>query len=754
MTAVLRGACRSTWEGDRVDPLETTGDPRSDLALGRLTLGLAVVVGVMAVTAIIGWQTRTAGLVQWRAGWAPMQQNTAVGLIACSIALAALHLRRRSVASLFATVAVGLGATALFQYIASVDFGIDDVLVDPFVLDAVSSPGRMSPTTAICLAAFGSGVIADHVLERRDEPRATPAVLETAGAFVGVLAVFSLIRYLLGTNAVLEWGAFSRMAVNTALGFLLLAIGLILVGIRRDHAALTAAVPGAVGGIALGLTVTGWRAIVGAPSGGDPSSDRTASALLIVASLFAMALATLIAVTQDALRSHRAAREALAALEVETAERRAAEEVAAEHAVARHRAEIERVEAEAARQRLRMEVERDRLRSELLQTRRLESLGHLAGGIAHDFNNLLGVMHNASELLDRRITDQLDLRDDEAEELLGDVAAIRNTVAQGSRLINQLLAFAQRDVAAAEVISVGDVIESTHALLEPTVGRHVLFVTAISDDLHPVLINTSQLEQVIVNLAINAADAMPTGGKLRLEADNIDVDAATAASTVELHPGPHVRMAVVDTGAGIHDDDLWHVFEPFFSTKQRGTGLGLSTVHGIVTSAGGRVEIESTVGVGTTVTVLLPAADRPVVVAPTIVVDTPDLAGMVVLIVDDNELLRETTRRMLEHAGCTVLVAGSGPEAIALASEHVDEIHVLMSDIAMPEMIGPDVARHIRAERGEIGVVLMSGYADELVHRTAVDRGTVEILEKPFTDAEMRDAVARSRQPRPDDGPR
>jgi len=282
-------------------------------------------------------------------------------------------------------------------------------------------------------------------------------------------------------------------------------------------------------------------------------------------------------------------------------------------AIAAIRDVSERVVAARERERLKGEAERERLQNQLHQAQRLESLGQLAGGIAHDFNNLLAVIINYASF----VADDLhaaagidgDTRWATARE---DVEQIRQAGERAAHLTHQLLAFARREVVQPRVVDVNGVVGDVEQLLRRTLGEHVELDSMLAADLHPVLIDPGQLEQILVNLAVNARDAMPDGGRLQIDTANVAVDAEYAASRPELTPGPHVRLRVSDSGVGMEPEAVRRAFDPFFTTKPagQGTGLGLATVYGIIQQAEGRAQIYSEPGVGTTFTILLPATDE------------------------------------------------------------------------------------------------------------------------------------------------
>jgi signal transduction histidine kinase/CheY-like chemotaxis protein len=381
-------------------------------------------------------------------------------------------------------------------------------------------------------------------------------------------------------------------------------------------------------------------------------------------------------------------------------------------------------------------VEKERLQMQLERTHRLESLGRLAGGIAHDFNNLLAVMLGFSTFIQRRAAAG---SDDER-----DVNEIRKAGEQAKRLTRQLLAFARRETVDPQVLDLTGVVLEMEELLRRTLGEHVRLQTALAADLWPIVSDYGQIEQVLVNLAVNARDAMPEGGALTLDTENVNADAAYVATHQALEPGRYVRLRVSDTGVGMPREVAERAFEPFFTTKPEGegTGLGLATIHGIVTGAGGHVHVYSEPGLGTTLTILLPATDAPLPAAAEAGAPPRRGAGETILVVDDEPAMREVARRLLEGAGYRLLTASGGEEALRCAAEYEGEIHLLLTDVVMPGMLGKEVAARVAEVRPGIRVLYMSGYAPAVIQPMGDLAGGEAILDKPFTEAALLDRVA------------
>jgi signal transduction histidine kinase/CheY-like chemotaxis protein len=380
-------------------------------------------------------------------------------------------------------------------------------------------------------------------------------------------------------------------------------------------------------------------------------------------------------------------------------------------------------------------TEKERLQLQLQQSQRLESLGQLAGGIAHDFNNLLAVILGYASFIARRAPEG---SDDER-----DVREISTAGERATRLTQSLLAFARRETVRPKVLDLTGVVLEMEQLLRRTLGRHVTLETALAADLWPIMADYGQLEQVLVNLAVNARDAMPDGGTLTLDTENVVADAAYAGVRTGLAPGRYVRLRVSDTGVGMPPEVAAQAFDPFFTTKPKGegTGLGLATIYGIVTEAGGHVQIYSEPGLGTTLTVLLPATDAPAPVAVERDREPRRGSGETILVVEDEPAMLEVARRLLENGGYRVLTAGGGQEALGVVAAHDGRIDLLLTDVVMPGMLGKEVAARVSELRPGIAVLYMSGYAQSVIGPMGDLANGHSIIDKPFTEAALLERV-------------
>jgi signal transduction histidine kinase len=401
----------------------------------------------------------------------------------------------------------------------------------------------------------------------------------------------------------------------------------------------------------------------------------------------------------------------------------------------------DRIDTETFREGLRIKVDRERLESQLHQSQRYESLGQLAGGVAHDFNNLLGAVVNYAEFVkeDVQRASEGDFDSDWAQ-VLHDIEQIERNADRAATLTHQLLAFARRVVVHPQVVNLNEIVKGIDQLLQESVGRDVDVLTSLAPDLWQVEIDKGQFEQVLVNLAVNAADAMPGGGRLSVDTENIVVDEDYAASSVDIQPGRHVRLRVSDTGEGMDNETLKRAFEPFFTTKPagEGPGLGLATVYGIVTQAGGSVQIYSEPGVGTTISALLPTFEDAVArsSAPRVATRRGTERGRV-LVVEDSESVREVTNRILVRNGYEVIEASNGPEALEILAGFEGKIDLLLTDVIMPQMMGEEVAQRIRARRPGVRVLYMSGYTQGPLSAQGVLAPGASLIEKPFSEPSL-----------------
>ena len=363
----------------------------------------------------------------------------------------------------------------------------------------------------------------------------------------------------------------------------------------------------------------------------------------------------------------------------------------------------------------------------LRQSQKMEAVGRLAGGVAHDFNNILTAIIGYSELLQGKF--------ELGDPRLNDLEEIRQAAERAASLTRQLLAFSRKQIFAPKVLNLNNLILNLDKMLRRLLSEDIKLVTIPGENLGEVMADPGQIEQVILNLAVNARDAMPRGGVITIETQNVFLDAAYAQKYVEVQPGDYVMLAVSDTGSGLDEASRARIFEPFFTTKKlgQGTGLGLSTVHGIIKQSGGHITVYSEVGQGATFKVYLPRLRQPVqaeAAAPASY--TLDRGTETILLVEDEDMVRQVARRILEMHGYTVLEAASGPDALLVSQKTPGSIHLMLTDVVMPGMSGGETAERLQAQRPELKVLFMSGHTENsIVHHGVLDPG-VAFIQKPF----------------------
>jgi two-component system, cell cycle sensor histidine kinase and response regulator CckA len=378
-------------------------------------------------------------------------------------------------------------------------------------------------------------------------------------------------------------------------------------------------------------------------------------------------------------------------------------------------------------ERQRAEEERGRLQAQLLQAQKMESVGRLAGGVAHDFNNMLMIILGFSELIKKRRSGDTSL--------LAEIAEIERAAIRARDITRQLLAFSRQQVVAPRPLNLSELLADTRRTLGRLIGEDVDLRFHLGAGLWLVRMDPSQVDQVLMNLAVNARDAMPSGGKLTIETSNVRIDEAYSRQHTGFRPGDYVLLTVSDSGVGMDRETVSHIFEPFFTTKAagKGTGLGLATVYGVVTQNGGVVNVYSEPGRGSTFKVYLPRLLDAVATAAS-VEEAPVAPGSgTLLLVEDDETVRRLTAAMLEALGFVVLATGGWREALAVAERRDTEIDLLLTDVVMPEMGGRELGDRLRALNPELRVLYMSGYtANVIVHHGVLEEG-VHFIQKPFT---------------------
>jgi two-component system cell cycle sensor histidine kinase/response regulator CckA len=371
--------------------------------------------------------------------------------------------------------------------------------------------------------------------------------------------------------------------------------------------------------------------------------------------------------------------------------------------------------------------ERKQLEIQLRQAHKMEAIGRLAGGVSHDFNNLLAVILGYSDLvLDALPPDHPAVKK---------VEMIRKAGASAADLTRQLLAFSRQQMLQPRVLNVRDIVERTQELLSRLIGEDIQFSTSLEPSLGCVRADPGQIEQVLVNLIVNARDAMPQGGRLTIEARNVVLDDSYVDAHEPVIPGPYVMLAVEDAGCGMDQKTQSRIFDPFFTTKAlgKGTGLGLATVYGIVKQSGGYIWVYSELGEGTVFKVYLPRVEQDAQeTEPSDPVQLITQNCETILLAEDSASLREMAREYLSSVGYTILEAASGEEALQKARDFDGTIHLLLTDVVMPGMSGPDLARQMVSLRPRIKLIFVSGYTGDAIARQGVLDPSVAFIQKPY----------------------
>jgi PAS domain S-box-containing protein len=382
------------------------------------------------------------------------------------------------------------------------------------------------------------------------------------------------------------------------------------------------------------------------------------------------------------------------------------------------------------------EAERERLEEQLRQAQKLESIGRLAGGVAHDFNNLLTVINGYSDFLLEQMQEQDPLRSSLVE--------VRKAGERAADLTRQLLAFSRKQVVEPRPVNLNTLILDSREMLGRVVREDIEIVTELEPNPSEVMADPGRLHQVLLNLVVNARDAMPGGGRLTLRTSRLHLDPAAASLFPGAIPGFYAVLEVSDTGAGMSEEIQQRVFDPFFTTKGpgEGTGLGLSTVYGIVRQAGGWIKVESSPGMGATFRIGLPLAAQPVLQCQSAKPSPTQLEGSeTVLVVEDQDEVRRLALSVLRKFGYQTLEARSGPDALSVAESYAGPIHLMLTDMVMPGMTGKRLAEHLRPVRPDMKVVYMSGYTADVITRHGILEPGIEFIEKPFSPGALAQKV-------------
>ena len=668
-----------------------------DSQFRTMARGGAIFLVLLGTTVLLGWFFDSSFLKTLLPGQVTMKANTAIGFICGGVALAFLlrsesSRKLRCLASLASVLTLVIGIFTLIEYLFHRDLKIDQLCF----IDRAEAicPGRISHVTALDFFVVGAALL---LLTRG---KRAIKIAQLLAAFVGLSALLAIIGYLYGVPFLYGSSHYASMGLHTGLGFFILSIS-ILVHSPHEGFMAVLATPRPAGWLARKLLlaaiifpcVLGFVAIHAFTVVGDM---RFMVAALVIAQI--VLFAGLIWISASRL------------------DRSEAEEEVAKEAL-------------AASERM------------LQQSQKMEAIGLLAGGVAHDFNNLLNVIVGYGELL---LTDpQL------SESQRRKIEKIRKAGDTASGLTRQLLAFGRKQVLQPKPLDLNQIISNPDGFMPRLIKEDISFSMSLYPGLMSIMADPVQVEQILLNLVINACDSMPNGGKLNIETENVVIEQAQAPK-FGVAPGPFVRLTITDTGTGMDDETRAHIFEPFYTTKAagKGTGLGLATVYGIIKQSGGYIEVDSKLGRGTSFQIYLPATrlvSSQEWAKPSIV---PSADGATILVVEDSEPLRDLIFETLETMGYTALLAQDGHQAIRICMQFTGPIDLLLTDVMMPKMKGPEVMKRVKQMRPDIGVLFMSGYTNDVTVRQGISNADVSFIQKPFSSTELthklREALARA----------
>ncbi|MEO5937131.1 MAG: response regulator [Terriglobales bacterium] len=664
------------------------GPPSDVKSLPRFGQWCAMALIALGLLVLTGWFFEVDRLKSVLPGFISMKANTALGFaLAGAALLLLLRERAKPYAVMLGSVVFLIGALNLVQYVFSVNLHIDQLLI---LDDSVGPyPGRLAPVTALDFTACGIGIM----LIARSRHIILAQVLAVFAAFSAFLAI---IGYAFGVPLLYGSVRYTSMALHTGLGCLLLAMGLLAArpheGIMR---VLTSQGPG------------GWIA------------RRLLPAMLVLPPLLGYVFMQLNGVLGDV-------RLTVAMIVVTLVVMFLGIIWSLSHFLNQSETQLHYAEAETQRIQKALNHSEELLR----QSQKMDAIGQLAAGIAHDFNNLLAVIIGYTDLILFRgeVTDTDRIKLERINEA-GETAAA---------LTRQLLAFSRQQLIQPVKLDLNEVISRFDGVLRRLLKEDVQVVVALHPELGLIQADKGQMEQIMLNLAVNASDAMPDGGKLIIETSDVTLDAAFAPE-VGLVSGRYVRLTVSDTGAGIPPEVQARIFEPFFTTKPvgKGTGLGLATVFGIVKQSNGGIILQTVVGQGSSFSLYFPTVEPDA--KPAVALALPAVAhgGARVLVVEDAEAIAELVRETLEADGFEVLLATNGVEALALCRERKCLIDLVLSDVIMPGMNGREMVAELHKICPQAKIIFMSGYTNDVIVRHGVFHADVGFLQKPFTPKQL-----------------
>jgi signal transduction histidine kinase/ActR/RegA family two-component response regulator len=653
--------------------------------------GGGAVLLVLGVLVLLGWLWKIELFTTFLSGRITMNPNTAIGFLFLGFALflSTQSSKSRNTqlwCAASATVVMLLGMLTLSEYLFHVDLGIDQFVFKDLV--QFPHPGRMAHITALNFCMVGLSVLLLAISEKR------ASISQVLAAATGLSSIFAIIGYLYGVPVLYGSIEYTSMALHTSFGFL---AGSLSVLFCRPDLGLMSVLTNPYPGGWLARKLLPVAALVPAALGEVCIHSRLFSGdlRLNIACLVVSQMALFMALVWVL-------------------------------AFVLHRAEGEKATAQEAL-----------ARSEklLLQSQKMEAIGLLAGGVAHDFNNLLAVINGYSDLLlERTGLPESDRRSLEQIKQAGGSAA---------SLTRQLLMLSRQQVVEPVVLNINQTVGNLDKMLRRLIKENIQFSFVLDPQLDRVKADPGQIEQIVLNLVVNARDAMPNGGSLRIQTKNVEKSNPQAGPEAALNR--FVLLEVTDTGTGMDQQTQAHIFEPFFTTKAvgKGTGLGLATVYGIVKQSCGHIEVKSTLGRGSSFQIYLPAEAQAAAVLES-GKDPAELAfsGETILVVEDAAPLRDLVCQALSVSGCNVLSAPEAQEALGILSQQKGMIHLLITDVIMPGMNGPALAKQVRAMRPETKILYMTGYSGEFVRSDMLIPG-VSFIQKPFTPADLRRKIRK-----------
>ena len=672
--------------------------------LGR-TLGTGLIV--LGASVILGWVLDIEPFKTVLPGFITMKANTAVGFI-CAGAAVLLILQPpadrlwRAVAMALGVLVLLIGIFTVLEYVLGVNLRIDELLFR----DPAQSPypGRLAPISAMNFCLAGLAIIFFLV------PRRLARWSQLLGLMIGLTSALAIIGYVYGVPLLYGSFAYTSMALHTGVGFLMLSFGLLCC--RPNEALMSVISSHHAGGwlsrrlIPVAVLLPCLLGALFLKLSGLLGDIRLTMASIVVSQvvLFVAMIWVLSYLLNDSgamLHMVKTRAEATQAL--------------------LHEAKTETAETREALSRS----------EELLrQSQKMEAVGQLAAGIAHDFNNLLAVIVGYSELLLINSTPG----DDQSRKL----EKIKQAGESAASLTRQLLTFSRHQLVQPTTVDLNKTFTRLNGMLRRLIREDVHLTMVLDPNLEVVRADPGQVEQILLNLVVNPADAMPDGGKLSIQTESVLLDAFTAKRFNAL-PGQYVRLSVIDTGTGISPEVKPHIFEPFYTTKPigKGTGLGLATVYGIVQQSGGFLDVESNIGAGSSFRVYLPASVAQEAAKASRELPAVRTNNETVLVVEDSPALRELLTESLQMHGYKVLTAESGPGAVEICHRYSGEIHVVITDVIMPNMNGRELVESVKKIRPSAKIIFMSGYTNDVIMRHGVFNGDAAFIQKPFAPAEL-----------------